>query len=126
LNFIFNAQLPEQAMIYIADYIDGNTDKLKELVGANIRPMENVQVTQAQLPVQPVQAPAPAPLQQVQVPPVQAQQAPASSIGVPQFGFGVAAPVEQPAVAQAPVTQPAPAISAAPAALLNALQGVMG
>jgi hypothetical protein len=130
LNFIFNAQLPEQAMVYIADYIDGNTDKLKELVGANIRPMENVQVAQAPAVVPQVQVAAPAPVQQVQVPPVPTQLDAGPSIAVPQFGFGVAAPatspVVQPAVAPAPTTQPAPAISAAPAALLNALQGVMG
>jgi len=119
LEFAFGSVLPEQAAVYILDYIEQNKDKLNELVGANIKAAQNVQPAQPQAatpqsaPV--VEAPQVAPVSPAPVAPVMPAAAPA-----PNF-----APQQATAPAPAPVA-PAPTVSAAPASLLSALQGVMG
>lgn len=119
LEFAFGSVLPEQAAVYILDYIEQNKDKLNELVGANIKAAQNVQPAQPQAaaPVAaPVaEAPQVAPVSPAPVAPVMPAAAPA-----PNF-----APQQVAAPAPAPVA-PAPTVSAAPASLLSALQGVMG
>lgn len=141
LVFAFNAALPEQAAVYILDYIDQNKDMLDTVVASNIKAAQNVQVQQsvatqaaAQIPGAQVQAP----IQQAQVgqvvqpqPAVQTQPS-----ATPNFSFAPQ-PAAQPApamnfgqpaqqAAQAPTMQPAPAIGNAPQALMAALQNVMG
>lgn len=135
LDFTFTAVLQEQAATYILDYIDANKEKLNELVGANLK------VAQAPQQVQQIVAPAtPAPVVQQPAQTVQPTQVQAT----PNFG---SAPISQP-MQPAPVLQPAaapvaatpnfapapapqmqaapqPTVAAAPASLLNALQGVM-
>ena len=118
LEFVFNSVLPEQAAVYILDYIEQNKDKLNELVGANIKAAKGVQSVQAQ-PAAPVAAPV------VQAPQVaQVQVAPVAPVSQPVASAPNFAPT-QPTPAPAAVA-PAPTVSAAPASLLSALQGVMG
>jgi hypothetical protein len=124
LECAFNTVLPEQAAVYILDYVESNLDHLKKLVGADLQAAQNVQIAApTQVPVQPQVQAAPA----VQVAPVPSfNPAPTQPAMQPA---PVAAPAPQPMMQQAPVQpmmQPAPTIAAAPAGLLNALQGVMG
>lgn len=119
LEFAFGSVLPEQAAVYILDYIEQNKDKLNELVGANIKAAQNVQPTQPQAAA-PVAAPV---VETPQVAPVSpAPVAPVMPAAAPAPNF---APQQVAAPAPAPVA-PAPTVSAAPASLLSALQGVMG
>ena len=120
LEFAFGSVLPEQAAVYILDYIEQNKDKLNELVGANIKAAQNVQPAQPQAAAPQAAPVAPAP----QVPQAAPQQpAPVVQPVQPAPNF---APAPQPA----PVTQaapaPQPAASNVPQSLLSALQGVMG
>ena len=119
LEFAFGLVLPEQAAVYILDYIEQNKDKLNELVGANIKAAQNVQPAQPQAAA-PVSAPA---VEAPQVAPVSpAPVAPVMPAAAPAPNF---APQQVAAPAPVPVA-PAPTVSAAPASLLSALQGVMG
>lgn len=120
MEFAFNAVLPDQAAVYILDYIDQNKDRLNELVGAD-------KVAGAAPAVQPTQAPV---VQQQVAQPV-AQPAPTTfEAQAAPTPIMQAAPVLQPAPAPvmqaAPAVQPAPTVQAAPNSLLNALQGAMG
>lgn len=123
MEFAFNAVLPEQAAVYILDYIEQSKDRLNELVGAD----KVAGAPQVAQPVAQVQQPA-APVQQV---PVQPQVAPTFAQPTPQQPTIMEAPA--PVMTQAapsPIMQAAPAvqptIQAAPNSLLNALQGAMG
>lgn len=131
LVFAFNAALPEQAAIYILDYIDQNKDHLDTVVASNIKAAQNVQVpVQTQAAVQSL--PQQSMVQNVQpevstLAPVQTQPS-----ATPNFSFAPQ-PAAQPAPAmnfgqpaQQPTMQPAPVISNAPQALVAALQNVMG
>lgn len=108
LEFAFTSVLPEQAAVYILDFVEQNNEHLKKLVGANIAAAQNVQPVAPAAPVQvaPVQTPAPAPV---------------AAAPQPTPNFNIAA-----APQAAPVMQPAPTVGAAPASLLSALQNVMG
>ncbi len=131
LQFAFNSVLPEQAAIYILDFVEQNNDHLKKLVGADIAVAQNVQVAQPQqqAPVQAQMAQAPQVQQPMQAAAPAPQVAPVPSFGVaPQPAAVAPTPVVQaaPAVAAPVMAAPAPSIAAAPNGLLNALQGVMG
>lgn len=108
LEFAFTSVLPEQAAVYILDFVEQNNDHLKKLVGANVAatPVAQTPVQPAPVQVAPVQTPAPAPV---------------AAAPQPAPNFNVA-----PAPQAAPVMQPAPAVGSAPASLLSALQNVMG